>query len=75
MSFRHSVTNRAAEKAALIIYIFGRMVLRLPNTPTRSPETPETRINKGKNKENRIARGQPAGGPEAPDGCTFVLGL
>ena len=29
MSFRHSVTNRAAEKAALIIYIFGRMVLRL----------------------------------------------
>lgn len=29
MNFRHSVTNRAAEKAALIIYIFGRMVLRL----------------------------------------------
>ena len=42
------------------------------NTPTRSPKNPETRINKGKNKENRIARGEPAGGP---DGCAFVLGL
>ena len=35
MSFRHSVTNRAAEKAALIIYIFGRMVLRLPKKNER----------------------------------------
>lgn len=34
MSFRHSVTNRAAEKAALIIYIFGRMVLRLRSAVT-----------------------------------------
>ena len=38
----------------------------LPNTPTRSPKTPETRINKGKNKENRIARGEPAGGRGGP---------
>lgn len=30
MNFRHSVINRAAEKAALIIYTFGRMALRLP---------------------------------------------
>ena len=51
------------------LFLYSGAVL---NTPTRSPNPPETRINKGKNKENRIARGEPAGGP---DGCAFVLGL
>ena len=48
------------------------VIRRLAGDSDPKPGAPETRINKGKNKENRIARGEPAGGP---DGCAFVLGL